>query len=168
MATFRIPIFGFATLPGGGGDTYFETASVTQTNDLISQLVARFQDTATKIGIGGRFVVPKNYVGSPKIIVMWTSTATSGNVVWDFDYVAIGGNDSESLDPSAFTESVTVTDAAPTASQRKLDAEMSLTAGNLAADDIVEFLISRDGASGSDTMAAAAILYQILFEYTDS
>lgn len=166
-ATFRIPINGPGNLPDTSGNVWPEAASLTQTNDRYPQQVIMFNDTSTKVSLGGNFIVPHNYVGSPKVYVLWTSTATSGDAVWDFEYTAIGGDDSESLDPSSDQEALSVTDTAPTASQRLLKASVTLTAGNLAADDIVEFKLSRDGADGSDTMAGDAAVYSILFEYTN-
>jgi len=167
MATHRIPILGWPTVPDSSGNVFFEPYDVKATNDVWKRLVLIFNDTATRIGVRGGFTVPKNYVGSPKIIVVWTATATTGNVVWDFDYRAVGGNDTESLDQTGVQESVTVTDAAPTAAHNRLEAALTLTAANLAADDEVEFELFRDGADANDTMAAAAIVFSVLFEYSD-
>jgi hypothetical protein len=166
MATHRIPILGPATVPDASGNVWPELASLTQTNDRYPQIVWRFKDSATKDTLGGTFIVPQNYVGTAKVYVYWTSTATSGNVVWGFDYTSIGGDDAESLDPSADQESLTVTDAAPTASQRLLQASVTLTAGNLAGGDLLQFIVSRVG-TGADTMAADAVLYAAVFEYAD-
>lgn len=161
-------ILGVATVPDTSGNVFWEPASIKASNDQWPGLVCIFNDTSTRLGLRGRFTVPKNYAGSPKIIAVWTATATSGDVVWDFDYRAVGGNDAESLDQSGTQEAVTVTDTAPGAAHRRLGAEMALTAGNLAVDDEVQFELYRDGASGSDTMAAAAILYALLFEWSDA
>lgn len=168
MATHRIPILGFSTVPDASGNVFLEPYDVKATNDVWDRLVVIFNDTATRLGLQGGFVVPKNYVGSAKIIVVWTSTATSGNVAWDFDYRAVGGDDAESLDQSGTQESATVTDAAPGAAHRRLEAQISLTSANLAADDEVEFGLFRDGADGADTMTAAAIVFSVLFEYADA
>jgi hypothetical protein len=116
----------------------------------------------------GRFRVPKNYVGTAKIVFEWSATLTTGDVVFDFDYNAVGGNDTESLDPSAWQESVSVTDTAPGTARRKLAAEVSLTSTNLAVDDIVDFFIGRDGAAAADTMAGRAYLFEATFEYADA
>jgi len=167
MATHRIPILGFSTVPDSSGNVFLEPYDVKATNDVWDRLVLIFNDTATRDGIHGGFVVPKNYVGTPKIVVVWTSTATSGNVVWDCDYRAVSGDDSESLDQTTNQESVTATDAAPTAAHNRLEAPMALTAGNLAADDEVEFTLFRDGTA-ADTMAAAAIVFSVFFEYADA
>ena len=154
-------------MPDTSGNVFFEPYNVKGTNDVWDRLVAIFNDTATRLGLAGGFVVPKNYVGAPAIIVVWTATAITGNVVWDLDYRAVGGNDTESLDQVGTQESVTVTDAAPGAAHRRLEASMALTAANLAVDDEVEFEFFRDGAA-ADTMAAAAILFSLLFEYSDA
>ena len=168
MTTFRLPILGWATLPDTSGSVFCEPQSVKATNDVFPQLVWVFNDTATRIGLGGRFTVPKNYVGTAKIIVVWSATATTNNVVWDFEYRGVGGDNAESLDQTGNQESVTVTDAAPGAAHRRLEASMSLTSSNLAVDDEVEFTLFRDGANASDTMAAAAMVYAVLFEYADA
>ena len=168
MATRRIPVLGWPTIPDTSGNCFLEPYTIKSTNDVWGRQVVIFNDSGTRVGLRGGFTMPKDYVGSPVIVVVWTSTATSGNVVWDFDYRAVGGNDAESLDQTGTQEAVTVTDAAPGAAHRRLEATMALTAGNLAVDDEVEFEVFRDGVSASDTMAAAAILFQLLLEYTDA
>lgn len=167
MATHMVPILGFGTVPDTSGSVFFEPYDVKASNDVWDRLVAIFNDTATRLGLHGGFVVPKNYVSNAKIIVVWTATATSGDVEWDFDYRAVGGNDTESLDQSGTQESVNNNDTAPGAAHRRLECELALTSGNLAADDEVTFTLFRDGTDGGDTMAAAAIVFSVLFEYTD-
>jgi len=167
MATHRADIWGSATLPDTSGNTWFEPASISQpTNDRYPQLVARFKDTATKDSIGGNFRVPKNFVSAPVIYVLWTTTATSGNAIWNFDYTAIAKS-GESVDPSADQQALTVTTAAPGTTQLTQESSMSATAGNFAVDDLVQFKLSRNGA-GSDTIAADLIVYGLVFEYADA
>ena len=168
MATHRISILGWGTIPDSSGNVFFEPYDVKATNDVWDRLVCIFNDTATRLGLKGGFTIPKNYVGNPKIIVVWSSTAITGNTVWDFDYRAVGGNDTESLDQVGTQESVTVTDAAPTAIHNRLEASMALTTANLAVDDEVEFELFRDGTDAGDTMAAAAILFGAYFSYADA
>lgn len=168
MTTHRIPILGPATMPDSSGNVFFEPQSVKGTNDAFSQLVCIFNDTATRIGLGGRFTVPKNYVGTAKIVVVWTTTAVSGDVEWDFDYRAVGGNDTESLDQAGTQESVNLNDTAPSAAWERLECLLALTSANLAVDDEVSFGLFRDGTDGGDTIAAAVSLWALLFEYTDA
>ena len=168
MATFRLPILNFAAQPGSSGNVWFEPASVGfGSNDRYPHTVAVFKDTSTKDSLAGKFVVPKNYVGTPKIIVAWSTAATSGDAIFDFDYTAVGGDAAESLDPSADQQSVTVTDAASGTARQRQECEMALTAANLAVDDEVLFNFSRDGAS-SDTIAASVYVFSLFFQYTDA
>src|SRR3972149_4594341 len=134
MATHRLPILGWATVPDSSGNVFFEPQSVKGTNDPFAQLVAIFNDTATRIGLGGRFTVPKNYVGTAKLVVVWTATAIAGDVEWDFDYRAVGGDDSESLDQAGTQESVNLNDTAPGAAHRRMEVALALTSANLAVD----------------------------------
>jgi len=168
MALHRIPILTASTVPDASGNVFQEPYNVKATNDQWRHLNFVFNDTATRDLLYGLFTVPKNYVSTPKIIVVWTSTATSGNVVWNYDYRSVGGDDTTSFDQSGTEEALTVTDAAPTAANRRLETSMSITAANLSADETIEFLFGRDGTSGSDTMAAAAMLFNLLFEYGDA
>lgn len=167
MVTHRIPILGWGTIPDTSGNVFFEPYNIKATNDVWDRLVCIFNDTATRIGLAGGFTVPKNYVGSAKLIIVWTAIATSGDVEWDCDYRAVGGDDTESLDGTV-QESVNLNDTAPSAINRRLECSITLTAGNFAADDEVEFELFRDGTDAGDTMAAAAIVFSIMFEYADA
>lgn len=168
MATHRLPILGWPTTPDNSGSVFLEPYTIKATNDVWGRLVAVFNDTATRIGLRGGFTVPKNYIGNAKLIVVWTTTATSGDVEWDFDYRAVGGDDSESLDQAGTQESVNLNDTAPSAANERMETSITLTSGNFAVDDEVEFEVFRDGTDGGDTIAAAVMVFNLLFEYTDS
>lgn len=168
MATHRIDILDWSQVPDTSGNVFPEGYDVKATNDVWDRMVWIFNDTATRIGLHGGFAVPKNYVGGATLVIVWTATATTGNVVWDFDYRTVGGNDTTSLDQTGTEQSVTVTDAAPGAANRRLEATVALTAANFAADEEVEFTLFRDGVDAADTMAAAAILFRLQFEYSDA
>ncbi len=167
MAVHRMSIFG-SLVPDASGSCFWEPATIKATNDVWQHLVAIFNDTATRIGFYGSFTVPKNYVGTAKLAIAWTATATSGDVEWDCDYRAVGGDDAESLDQAGTQESVNLNDTAPSAVNERMECLITLTAANFAVDDLVEFYLCRDGTDGGDTMAAAAILHDVLFEYTDA
>jgi uncharacterized protein (DUF1684 family) len=168
MATHRIPILGWPTVPDTSGNVWFEPFTIAATNDVWGRMVVRFKDTATRVGLHGGFTVPKNYVGSAKLAIVWTSTATSGDVEWDFDYRTVAGDDSESLDQTGNQESVNLNETAGSAALRRLECLITLTASNFAADDEVEFTLFRDGTDGGDTMAADALVFAVLFEYADA
>lgn len=161
---------GYNTIPDASGNVFFEPYTIKATNDQWRHGHWIFNDTATRDLLYGLFNVPKNYVGTPLVVIVWTTTATSGNCVWDFDYRAVGGDDLESLDQTGTQEAVTVTDAAPSAANERMEVTIALTAGNFAVDDTVEFLIARDGAvgPGTDTIAAAVQLVGLYFQYNDA
>jgi hypothetical protein len=168
VATYRIPILDFANPSGGtAGAVFAEPYAVKATNDVWNRLVWIFTNTATRDGLHSGFMVPKNYAAGAKIVVVWTSTVTTGDVVWDCDYRTVSGDDANSLDQTSNEESVTVTDTAPGAAHRRLEASMTLTAGNFAPDDEVEFALFRDGAAAGDTLAGDVIVFELMFEYTD-
>lgn len=168
MATHRIPVLGWASVPDTSGSVFFEGYDVKATNDVWDRLVLVFNDTATRIGIHSGFTVPKNYVGGAKYIVVWTTTATSGDVEWDVDYRAVGGDDTESLDQTSNQESLNLNDTAPSAAHERMETAITATAGNFAVDDEVELTLFRDGTDAGDTIAAATIVFAVLFEYTDA
>lgn len=167
----RIPILGVQSLPDSSGRAFWEPYDVKATNDVFKNLVLILNDpgASQNHGVYGKFRVPVNYLTTPKIVVVWTSTATTGTCLFAFDYRAIGGNDAESLDQTTFQEQIDISDVAPGAVNRKLEVSGALTGGNLAADDEVEFYFYRDGTTGAptDTMAAAAIVFGVYFEYVD-
>ena len=168
MATHRIPIIGFGAVPDAAGQVFFEPYNIKATNDVWDRLVLIFNDTATRKGIAGGLVVPKNYVDTANLVIVWTTTAISGDVEWDFDYRAVGGNDTESLDQAGTQESVNSNDTAPSAVNERLEISIALTDANFAADDEVTFELFRDGTDAGDTMAAAAIVFSVMFEYADA
>ena len=173
MATYTLPILGFGTRPDDTNEVSFEPAETNfGSNDLARQLIlglgsALAAQPTVKHGVYGSFRVPTNYVSTPKIVIEWSATLTTGDVVFDFDYNAVGGNDAETLDPSAWQESVTVTDTAPGTARRKLSVEVALTTANVDDGDYVQFFFGRDGAAGADTMAGRAYVFELTFQYLD-
>ena len=168
MATLRLPILGWATLPDTSGNVFLEPYPVKATNDNWGKLIVVFNDTASRDGIHGSFNVPKDYTDTANLIVVWTTTATTGDVEWDFDYRAVGGNDSESLDQATAQESVNSNDTAPSATDERMEISIALTDGNFAADDTVSFTLFRDGTDAGDTISAAVQIHDLLFEYNNA
>jgi hypothetical protein len=173
MASHRLPILGWATRPDDTGDCFPEPYDILATNDVWDRLIFRMgRDNAAQPtvrgGIHGGFAVPKNYVGTAVLVIVWTATLTTGNVVFDFEYRTVAGNDTTSLDQAGTEESVTVTDTAPGAAHRRLEATVNLASANFAVDDEVQFFFARDGADAADTMAGSALLFGIYFQYADA
>jgi hypothetical protein len=175
MATRRKSILAWAVVPDASGKVWPELLDVLGTNDVWKHTVLRIDQDGnnnaqltTRVGVYGHFLVPPDYVGGATLKLRWTATVTTGNVVWDFEYRAITGDDAESLDQAGTQESVTVTDAAPGAAFRQLIASVTLTAGNFEAGDLVEFFLASDGTDAADTLAGARLLLDAEFEYSDA
>jgi hypothetical protein len=163
MATHILPV---PLEIGSTADVFHEPASINfGANDRYPVEVVVFKDTATRIGCGFKFRVPQNYVGTPKLLVEWATTATSGTADWEADYTAIADN--ESLDPSADQENVGATTAAPGTARLREVTELTLTGSNLAVGDLVLGTLFRDG-SESDTIAASLYVFGLYFSYADA
>lgn len=145
---------------------YWTPASTLDTNDQHKGLyVLAFPDGSVKTIASCKFRVPDDYVGTPKFIVVWKTTLTSGAVVWDVDYTCVAV--AETLDPSSFTRSLSVTDSVSGTTNHRNDAEVSGTAGDFAVGDEVLVNVARDLADGSDTAAGIAQLVGFYFQYSD-
>ncbi len=168
-ATHRIPILGWATVPEGSGDVFFEPFDVKATNDVWDRLIVIFTDTSERDALHGSFTVPQNYVSGADVVIVWTVVASTGNAVeWDFDYRAVGGNDAESFDQSGTQQSVNAADTGPSAAFERMEITIALTDGNFASGDNVSFTIFRDGTDAGDTIAASVLLFEVYFEYDDA
>lgn len=170
MATHRLSIINRWSLPDTSGDVYFEPVTVAATNDFFKSNNLIFEDSGNDDELFGRFYVPENYVGTANLVIVWTSTATSGDVEFGFAYRAVGGNDTESLDQATAQESLLSgnNDAAPSAVNERMEYSISLTDGNFAAGDTVQFIFSREGADAGDGLGAKLRIYDLFFEYADA
>lgn len=167
MALHRLD-FGALLGPDTSGNVRWQKSRILDTNALFGddyELV--FDNTGTLDTAGCRFLVPKNYVGTAKIIVRYKTTVTSGNVLFTVDYRAIATS-GESGDPSTWQESLAGTaTAVPGTTNHEAEISFTLTSANLAVDDSVKFRLGRNGA-GADTAAAAVRVVGVFFEYADA
>jgi hypothetical protein len=166
MATHRIFIPAIAFTPDTSGNVYPKPSSIDDTNDLHPHEILAFKDSGTKISASASFQIPDNYVGTPKMQIIWKANATSGAAVWDVDFtpIAVG----ESLDPAAAGESETVTTTTDGTALDRNESEVTPTGSTFAVEDLVLLKVSRDGADGSDTLAAEALFEGVSFEYADA
>lgn len=169
MATHRIPIIAWSVNPDVSGDVFFEPATVKGTNDFFQGQVLVFNDSGNDDELFGRFNVPKNYVGTANLVIVWTTTAVAGDVEFGFAYRAVGGNDTESLDQATAQESLLSgnNDTAPSATNERMERTIALTDANFAVDDTVQYIFSREGLDAGDTLAAAIRVFDLFFEYND-
>jgi len=169
VATFDLPILNGFTLPDTNGNTYWEPASVNfGANDLVPHMILAFTSQSAREGIGGKFRVPQNYVGTPILVIEWASTPTTGDVVWDFEHTSISGDGTETADPAAHDRTTeTVTDTVGGTARFKMRTTITLVAGDYAANDEVLYEFYRDAADAADTLAASGWLFNLIFRFND-
>jgi hypothetical protein len=172
MATHRIPIIGSTAVPDDTGECYFERSDVLTTNGRWPMVVVRFGSAPTTNpavihGFYGSFIVPKNYVGSAVLVWKWSTALTAANnAIWEFEYRAVA--DTQSIDQTSQDEQITNTDADSATANIMLEDTGALTSGNFAVDDLVQYYFSRDALDANDTVAGAAYLPSLEFEYADA
>lgn len=152
----------------GESEAYLLPLPVLATNDYWGQYVYAFDDTGSNVNLYGTFTVPQNYAGTPAIVLVWSAATTTGQHITFFNYRAIGGDDTESLDQVNSQQGVVLTDTAPSAAWERMVRTTSLTAANFAAGDTVQWWLSRIGSNGSDTLAATMAVFGLLFQYADA
>lgn len=165
MATHRLWIPAKAFSPDTSGNCYPKYDSIDMSNDRFPDEILAFKDSGTRVAASTKFGVPKNYVSTPKIVPVFMTTATSGDVVLDADTKAVA--DGESFDPSTDDDAVTATVTVPGTARLRKDQSMDLS-GTYAADDVVLLKIARDGAQGADTLAAEMLFVGAWFQYADA
>lgn len=173
MATRRISVWGGSLNLDTSGKVSIEPASILGTNDVDKSLVIRIDEDytngtqlSTKAGVYFGFQVPKDYVGTPKIVVVRQCTAIVGDEVWDADYKPVAN--AETLDPVSFNTSDTATITVPGTANHKSEVSISLAAEALVVDDWVLCYVARDGVAAGDTLAGASLIRDIAFEYADA
>ncbi len=165
MASHRIPIGGFQLVPDSSGTVFFEPYNIKATNDVWRHLICIFEESPSPATVYGVFDVPLNYDSGGSVIPVWSTTATSGNMVWGLDERAVGGDDIESFDQSGTESSATIADVAPSAAHERMESSIVLGA-TVSGGTTLEFQLSRHTAASA--IAAAVQLHNLLFEYEDS
>lgn len=95
---------------------------------------------------------------STDIIIVWSATPTSGNVVWEAAYLETA--DDEDMDAAMATEETT--DAVSAVADGQVKTTVSLT--GLTVGNTLMLKISRLGGDGSDTLAATANVVMVKLE----
>lgn len=173
MAINSMPILNANTVPDDSNEVFQLPFNIIATTSIFKHLCFYFgRENAAQptvaAAVRGLFRVPQNFSGSPTIQIFWTSSVITGNVSWKFQYRTSSGDNTETLNSGTWQEGpLEVIDAAPSTAYNLLNCSISLTTGNFAAGDIVQFELYRDGADIDDTLAATAILVMATFNYSD-
>jgi hypothetical protein len=130
--------------------------------------VLDFADGATKLLAEATVAMPSDWDGGTVTAQFyWLTNGTSTNgVLWGCQGRSYG--DSETLDQAFGTEVTVVDNGTATANQVLISsATAAITlAGTPAAGELVQFRVSRDPTSGSDTLAQTARLLGVMVAYT--
>lgn len=168
MATIRIPLLGNALSTTAGA--YWAPYSAYNSGTTRDVGVWIFQDAQTGTASVG-FPVPKNWVtGTTKLVLLWTSATTAGNVVWNATHrsatVASTLMDTNTT-PASRTDAVT-TSSKPGAADQLEEDTITLTTTDWAVDRFIALDVIRLGSDASDTKADSAVLFGALLEYADA
>lgn len=108
---------------------------------------------------------PSGLTGPLYLDIDWATTATSGNVVWNVYVMAVTPADAGNILTTWGGAAVnTATTAAAGSAGVMTRTTVTLTnTDSMAAGDQVWLLAGRDGASGSDTCAADAVVFGFTF-----
>lgn len=169
MATHRLPIMGFGTVPDSTGECYLAPISVEMAlaTGLMKSLVMVLKDPSADTGFYGQFMVPKNYVDTANIVVVGVLDGTVGATSVDFEMSYLARADNETVE-AGWAESVTF-DTGNTngwTNEDVLEDSAALTDGNFAVDDTVFYYFKRD--QGTDDFNGDFHVTGLFFEYNDA
>jgi hypothetical protein len=128
-------------------------ACVTGTNT--QKGVLQFADTSGGFSAQNEYLLPNDWTGNIDAVIVWKTTATSGNAKFSLSTICTAINASETDDPSFNTASTVTTAAAGTANRLQTSSISSVTITGCAAREYLHLKLFRDGNDGSDTLGAS-------------
>lgn len=154
-------------MPDSSSDCFAQPASILLTNDRWDRLIYRFgasnvANPTLKAGLAGGFQIPDSFLGNSFVVIDFTSTVTSGNAIWSFEYLVVSGNNVHTIDTNLITETIAFTGSAAAAAGNRVVVSQSL-AGPFLPGCHVLYRLQRDGTAGADTIAGSAILLNAQF-----
>ena len=115
-----------------------------------------------------RFKASNYGSGNLTLVIRWYAAATTGDVQWNAQIVAISPGDAQSVLTDALaTATNTVTTVNGTTNGLNTTSVTISNLDSLAADDEVWLVITRNNG-GSDTMSGAALLLGFELQYSDT
>jgi hypothetical protein len=172
MATGTVLLLpGAAVLPDGSTNNVACGMSMrqgTQTTRKAHYLTLDFDGAGSTVeSAWWTFRLPANYASGGTLILQWTANATSNAVKWQAQLGAITPADADTPLEHALAAAATVTTNVNTTEARRLtESSITLTTDSMAAGDLVELVVYRDPADGSDTATVDAELIVATLEYT--
>lgn len=129
------------------------------TGTVVQKGVLDFADTSGGFSAQNTLQLPADFTGTVDAKLLWTTTATSGNVEWSVSTICTATDATELDDPGAFNTASTVVTAAPgVASRVQTSSITSLTITGCAANELLHVRVFRDGNDAQDTLSATVRL----------
>ena len=120
--------------------------------------VLQFADTSGGFSAQNHMLLPADFTGNIDARLIWTTTATSGNVKWSLSTACTDAGATATDDP-AFNVASAVTTAVPgTANRVQTSSISNVTATGCAAGNLLHLRLARDGADAADTAGASVNL----------
>jgi hypothetical protein len=173
MATLRKSVLGFTTLPESGvfPDTIANQITEATAPSIGSQLCYVMADGGADEGLYFSFQVPKNYVGTPKLVVKGVldgAPGASDTLGFGFRKRAVANNEAaDGTYDAEQTVSATIGSGGSAHSDEdQFELVIDLTAGDYAVDDQVYGYVYVD-ASGT-SYAGNVLLTSVEFQYADA
>ena len=169
MATFEIPILGFAINPDVSGDCFIAPVSTQLAlTNAKRQMVIVLADPngGGDHGFEGRFHVPKGYVGTPILVIQYIIDGTAENTV-AFGIQGLELQSTEDYDAAYGTQDI-ASNATWTSITDEDMVEETITLTNMAPaeDDSVDFFFFIDDSV--HTFTGNCLLTYLGFRYNDS
>ena len=169
MTIRHIPILDGLALPHDANCWFapYSNANGTSTQDA---MVLNMSGTADS-GLKGVLLLPQNYVGTPKVLIDWSSQTTGSNVFFEFRSRSMTqGTDAFdiSTSPTEQVDSVT-TSGKPGLADDVEEDTITLTAGAKAAGELMYWELWRQAATeAGDTLTASIQVFGAWLEYSDA
>lgn len=152
------------TMPDSSGNVFQEPYTIKATNDFWKYSVWIFNNPTADELLHGKFELPVGCASGASFKLVWTSTATTGTFQYSIRYRVITADDTNSLDQATAIETVTGSDTAPTATDRRMEVTITPTNSNFATAGTVQWILTR--VDTSDTLAAAISVHSLRFQCT--
>lgn len=171
MATFNLPVLGFATNLDDGVYPSRIRDQVTLTNADVGKELCYVLPAAATItadtGLQGKFRVPDNYVSTPVLVIRGILNGAPSTLVLSFGVKLKAVADDETYDAAFGTENVASASSVSQANEDVYEETITI-ADTLSVGDDVDFWFYLNYATPAHTYTGTFLLTGLYFRYNDS
>jgi hypothetical protein len=157
--TVQVPIY--LDTPDNSGNAF---PTLTGSNGFL--VVQRILPALSHAGDGtwvGSIPVPLDYNSTPQIIISAVTNAVVGAVRWNVGTTVINHGSSED---TAFVDETAQNITVPNTTSTRFDTTFSITGSVPVANKTLNVRIKRNASNAGDTCTFAALIWQIVFQYS--